>query len=130
MNNNEPGEKKVVSVNTSVKKVVTTTNNKVDDSSLEKTMEEHMQENQKNTKISIDWKTLFIYVVMIAVIVSLAFLLLRFCEKYEREVENTTAPTTKGLYTTTTTTREVIYQTTTRAQTQATHTVFDPNRNR
>lgn len=129
MNNNEPGEKKVVSVNTSVKKVVTTTN-KVDDSSLEKTMEEHMQENQKNTKISIDWKTLFIYVVMIAVIVSLAFLLLRFCEKYEREVENTTAPTTKGLYTTTTTTREVIYQTTTRAQTQATHTVFDPNRNR
>lgn len=129
MNNNEEREKKVVSVNTSVKKVVTT-NNKVDDPSLEKTMEEHMQENKKNTKISIDWKTLFIYIVMIAVVVGLAFLLLRFCEKYEREVENTTAPTTRGLYTTTTTSREVIYQTTTRAQTQATHTVFDPNRNR
>lgn len=89
-----------------------------------------MQENIKNTKISIDFKTLFIYVVMIAVIIGIGFLLLRFCEKYEREVENTTAPTTKGLYTTTTTSREVIYQTTTRAQTQATHTVFDPRRNR
>lgn len=127
MNNNDFGEKKTVVVNTNTKKVVTT--NKVNDPSLEKTMEEHMADNKKNTKISIDWKNLFIYVVMIGVIVAIGFLLLRFCEKYEREVENTTKPTTKGLYTTTTTSREVIYQTTTRAETQATHTVFVPKRN-
>lgn len=127
MNNNE-SDKKVVDVEMPAKKVVNTTSQSVDTPSLEKTMEEHMQENLKNTKIAIDWKTVFIYIVMIAVIVSLAFLLLKFCEKYEREVENTTQRTTKGLYTTTTTSREVIYQTTTRAQTQATHTVFDGNK--
>lgn len=130
MNNNETSAKKDVKVDTTVKRVDSSVGKKLESMSLEKTMEEHMNENKKNTKIVIDWKTLFIYVVMIAVIVSLAVLLLKFCEKYEREVENTTAPTTKGLYTTTTTSREVIYQTTTRAQTQATHTVFDPNRNR
>lgn len=125
MNDNE---KKVV--NTTVKKVVVTNKPRVADSRLEKTMEEHMQENKKSTKIAIDWKNLFIYIVMIAVVIGLVLLLLKFCEKYEREVENTTKPTTKGLYTTTTSSREVNYETTTRAQTQATHTVFDPNRNR
>lgn len=98
------------------------------DPSLEKTMEEHMQENKKKTKITIDFNTLFIYVVMIAVIVSLSFLLLKFCEKCEREANKTTTTTT--MPTTTTTSIEVIYQTTTRAETQTANTVFDGNRNR
>lgn len=116
-------------INDNSKEEVTTNVNRVNDASLEKTMEEHMRDNKKNTKIVIDWNTVFIYVIMLAIVITLAVLLLKFCEKYDQEEKKTTTTSTTSV-TTTTTSQEVIYNTTTRAQTQATHTVFDRDRYR
>jgi len=134
MNNNEE-EKKVVKVNTG-KKVINTEkkDNKMNlpenDHKVEKSMEEHMAQNKKNTKYSVDYQNLAIYAIMILIVCACGFLLFRFFEKYNNgELTRTTVPTTiKTQTTTTTTTETIIFETTTSVQTQATHTVFDKNR--
>lgn len=121
-------KKDTPNVDTNEKKVVARP--KVEVIETQKSLEEHMKENKKNTKYSIDWWNLLTYVVMIAIIIGVALLLIRFCEKYENGDFNKTTTTTKNIFFTTTTTTkpEPIYQTTTRAQTKATHTVFPGNR--
>lgn len=136
-NNNE--KKEVVTVNTTEKKVITTGNNpeekKTDttDTNLdEKTIEEHMEENVKNTKVVIDWKTLFTYVLLLAIVVVGVIVIFHLYDKYHNgEIIPTTVPTTtKGLYTTTTSTSKVEFKAPSTTTTQEIRTVFDKNKTR
>ncbi|MCH5167222.1 MAG: hypothetical protein J1F35_04940 [Erysipelotrichales bacterium] len=127
--NNENNNHEVVAVNTTEKKVVTTQNINKKTPGTEKTMEQHMEENLKKTKVVVDWKTLFTYILLIAIVAGAVLLIFHLYDKYsEGNNANTTKATTRGLYTTTATTKEVHYETTTAMPTEVTHTVFDRNR--
>lgn len=134
--------KEVVTVNTNVKRVVAKKKEteapkevkKVEVSeeakNLSKSLSEHLEENINNTKAKRDYKSLATGIIFIIIIGICILLLFDFFDKYnDGKLTKTTAPTTtRGLVTTTTTTKEIHYDTTTRPQTKATHTIFDKNR--
>ncbi len=126
--------KEVVTINTNVKRVVA---KKLDEpkitedaKELSKSIDSHMQENTQTTKVQIDYKTMFSYILLVLIVGGCVLLIFHFFDKYnDGELKKTTVPTTtKGLQTTTTTTRSIKYETTSVPPTQATHTVFDKNR--
>ncbi len=120
-------KKEIVKVN--VKKVVNTTKDKNEEVDSQKTMEEHMTENKKNTKIAIDWKNLFTYFLLFVLLGATTYFVVRFIDKYNAEVESKKTITTMPTFTTTTRTKpSVSYELTTEKPTKATHTVFDKNR--
>lgn len=127
--------KDVVTINTNVKKVVAKKKEAVptvtdDAKNLSKSITSHMEENMENTKVKVDYKSIFTYIILILIVGGCILLIVNFFDKYnDGKIKRTTAPTTtRGLQTTTTTTKSVYYQTTTATPTQATHTVFDKNR--
>lgn len=131
MNSDENKPNQVV-VNTNIQKQVVTNTKQVNESTasdLEKTMESHMQENKKNTKISIDWKNVFTYFLMFLIVAGCVLLVFHFIDKYnDGEIKKTTVPsTTQRIIDPTTTTTTLRYVTTT-TTTQEVHTVFDRNR--
>ena len=127
--------KEVVTVNTNVKKVVAkkkeeVNNLEIKEDSISKSVNAHMEENLTNTKVKVDYKNLAMYIILIIIVGACIFLVLNFFDKYnDGYYKKTTVPTTtRGIITTKPTTQEVYYNTTTKAPTQATHTVFDKNR--
>lgn len=122
-------EKKVVKVSTEKKKVVVRPKEENFEVDQEHSLDVYLSQNNDNVKISLDWKNIGIVVVCIIVLICSSFLIISYLDNYEEKSKNTT--TTKNPYeviTTESTTEAVIYETTTRVQTQATHTVFDRNR--
>lgn len=126
MNNKEKlkVDREVVTMNTGVIKVVKTPTKT--STQAEKTLEEHLTDNKKNTKVTIDWKNVSFYILIIGCVTILVLSLVHFYDKYNEEYEKKrTTTTTMAPIKTTTTTTKIKYQTTTTAPTQATHTVFD-----
>ncbi len=78
--------KEVVNVNTTVKKVVTIPKKEEkitkEASSLQKTLDEHLEETEKSVKLAIDYKSLAMYLILIAIIAGVIFLLVHFFYKY------------------------------------------------
>ena len=105
-------------------------NSEIKENSISKSVNAHMEENLTNTKVYVDYKNLAMYIILIIIIGAGIFLVLNFFDKYhDGYYKKTTVPTTtRGIITTKPTTQEVYYNTTTKAPTQATHTVFDKNR--
>ncbi len=129
MSDKNVNEEKKEVVKVSVKKVVNTTKDKNEEVDSQKTMEEHMTENKKNTKIAIDWKNLFTYFLLFILLGTTTYFVVRFIDKYNADVESKKTTTTMPTFTTTTRTKpSVSYELTTEKPTKATHTVFDKNR--
>lgn len=100
---------------------------KVEDVDVEKSLEEHMEENRNNVKTKIGIRSVITYIIMSIIVIVCLILLVHFCEKQMQDLNKPT--TTIKEYELVSTSKITVdtgeYVSTTRLQTAATHTVFD-----
>lgn len=123
----EENNNKVVTVTTTKKKLVGAPVVEKFEDKASHSMEEHMENNAKNVKFKVDFQSVAGLVIMLIIIAGSVFLFCKYLDSYEEKKEKINKATiTTTTTTTTTTTQEIRYETTTRVQTQATHTIFVP----
>jgi len=100
--------------------------------SAQKSLKDHMAENENNNKPKVNIMNIFIYILMIIIVIICAVLLLHFCDSSKLKEQKTTKLMTTTVNfdgpSTTLPSAQANYQTTTTIATKATHLVV-PNGN-
>lgn len=97
------------------------------DAEIEKSLEEHMEENRNNVKTKINVRNIITYLIMSIIVITCLILLVHFCEKQMQDLNKptTTIKEYELVSTSNVTVDTGVYVSTMRLQTAATHTVFD-----